>query len=92
MDKMTLRLQAVPDPDRVLDCEFYLEPAVVDIVDLALEAGWSGDEIEAALLSLARHRVLARIEQEPKPLRRRSGIRRCPSRLAGWPCSSLEQS
>ena len=61
MAKMPLPLQAaVPDPDRILDCEFYLEPAVVDIVDLALEAGWSGDEIEAALLGLARQRVLSR--------------------------------
>ena len=54
----------VPDADRVLDCEFELEAAFNEVAERALAVGWSSDEVEAALLSLARHRVLVRIEQE----------------------------
>jgi hypothetical protein len=52
------------DPDRALDCELHLEPAFDELADQALAAGWSEDEVESALLSLARHRVLARIERQ----------------------------
>jgi hypothetical protein len=54
----------VPDPDRVLNCEFELEGAFNELAERALAVGWSDDEVEAALLSLARHRVLARIERQ----------------------------
>jgi hypothetical protein len=54
----------VPDPGRALDCEFELEAAFNELAGRAEAVGWSNDEVEAALLSLARHRVLARIEQE----------------------------
>jgi len=48
----------------VHDCEFELEAAFNKVAERALAVDWSNDEVEAALLSLARHRVLARIAQE----------------------------
>jgi len=54
----------LPDPDRLLDREFELEAAFNELAERALAIGWSSDEVEAALLNLARHRVLIRIEQE----------------------------
>jgi hypothetical protein len=53
----------VPDRDRVLDCESKLETAFNELAERAEAVGWWIDEVEAAMLSLARHRVLARIEQ-----------------------------
>jgi hypothetical protein len=46
------------DADRALDCEFYLEPAGFDIVDLALAASWTENEIDVAFLGLMRRRLL----------------------------------
>jgi hypothetical protein len=48
----------LPDPDRVIDCEFHLEAAFNEVAERAPAVGWSDDEVEAALLSLERHRVL----------------------------------
>ena len=48
----------------MLDCEFELEGAFNELAERAPAVGWSNDEVEAALLSLARHRVLIRIKQE----------------------------
>lgn len=60
MSKISPPARSPGDPDRVLDCEFYLVPVVIDNVDLALAAGWSDEEIGAALISLTRRRLLAR--------------------------------
>jgi hypothetical protein len=50
-------------PDRYLDAEFYLEPAFDELADTAKASGWSEDEVEAALLGLAKAPILARIER-----------------------------
>jgi hypothetical protein len=50
------------DPDRVIDCELYLEPAFEELAEAAEAAGWSGDEIDSALISLARSRITRRVE------------------------------
>lgn len=39
--------------DRALDCEFAIEPAFQTIACQAEAAGWSADEVSAALLALA---------------------------------------
>jgi hypothetical protein len=52
------------DLDRELECELHIEPAFDEIADRAIAAGWSEDQVDAALLSLARHRILARVERE----------------------------
>ena len=41
-------------PDRVCDCEIVLEPAFESLANAAVMAGWSEDEVEAALLRLRR--------------------------------------
>jgi hypothetical protein len=49
------------DPDRVLQLEEFLEIGLQGLTDEAVEAGWSDDEVDAALLGLVRARILARI-------------------------------
>jgi len=56
MAKMSAPAGPPGDPDRILDCEFYLEPAFNDLVDQALGAGWSNNEIDMALVAIARRR------------------------------------
>ena len=51
------------DPERTIDCELYLEPAFDELADAAVKAGWTEDEVEAALVGLAKSRILARIER-----------------------------
>lgn len=45
--------------DRDLDCEEFLQSGFEGLVDRALAAGWSEDEIGNALLSIAQERVVA---------------------------------
>jgi hypothetical protein len=52
------------DLDHALDCELHIEPGFDDLAKEAVAAGWSETDVDAALLSLARHRILARIERE----------------------------
>jgi hypothetical protein len=52
------------DLDHALDCELSIEPKFDELAEEAMAAGWSEDDVDAALLSLARHRILARIERE----------------------------
>ena len=47
-------------PDRGLDREEAMEPAFQDLARRAEAAGWSGDELAAALLSLAQNHILGR--------------------------------
>jgi hypothetical protein len=47
------------DHDRILDCEFALEPHFQALVDLATRARWSTEDIALALLSLAANHVRA---------------------------------
>jgi hypothetical protein len=49
------------DPDRVLQLEEFLEIGLQGLTDEAAEAGWSDDEVDAALLGLVRARILTRI-------------------------------
>lgn len=51
------------DPDRIVDCELYLEPAVDELAVGAMACGWSEEEIETALIGVAKGRMLARIER-----------------------------
>jgi hypothetical protein len=51
------------DPDRAIECEFHLEAAFAELADAAVAAGWTEDELEAALVGLAKARIMSRIEQ-----------------------------
>ena len=55
--------QSLPpgDPDRALRLEEFLESGLQGLTDEAIEAGWSDDEVDAALLGLVRARILIRI-------------------------------
>jgi hypothetical protein len=48
-------------PDRLCDCEIVLEPAFESLADAAVMAGWSEDEVEAALLRLTQARIRSNI-------------------------------
>ena len=48
--------------DRSLDCEFALEPAFLDLVHRAQQAGWKLLEIDLALVSLADNHMLGEME------------------------------
>jgi hypothetical protein len=52
------------DPNQALECELHLEPAFDELASRAQAEGWSEADVDTALLSLARHRILARIERE----------------------------
>jgi hypothetical protein len=47
----------VDRPDRALQCQLALEPALQQLVQRALESGWSEDETVYALLELAGARL-----------------------------------
>ncbi|RWX58374.1 hypothetical protein EOA24_39335, partial [Mesorhizobium sp. M2A.F.Ca.ET.039.01.1.1] len=47
----------VDHPDRALQCQLTLEPALQQLVERAAESGWTEDEIAQALLELARARL-----------------------------------
>ncbi|MET2832233.1 hypothetical protein [Mesorhizobium shangrilense] len=47
----------VDHPDRGLQCQLALEPAVQQLVERAAESGWTEDEIARALLELAGARL-----------------------------------
>ncbi|UXT97968.1 hypothetical protein [Agrobacterium tumefaciens] len=42
------------------ECQFALEPSVTRLIELAIEAGWSRDQVAYALLSLAAPHLLDR--------------------------------
>lgn len=46
-------------PDRHLECQEVLEPHVIAIVDEGIAAGWSIEEVTAALVALADNAMLA---------------------------------
>jgi hypothetical protein len=48
------------NPDRHLFCEEAIEEAFVNVATLAEAAGWDGDEVATALVSLADHHVMKR--------------------------------
>ena len=43
--------------DRAIDCQFALEPAFQQIAHDAEKAGWTKDDVSAALLELARNHI-----------------------------------
>ncbi|RVC84379.1 hypothetical protein EN739_35025, partial [Mesorhizobium sp. M2A.F.Ca.ET.017.03.2.1] len=47
----------VDHPDRALQCQLTLEPALQQLVERAAESGWTEDEVAQALLELARARL-----------------------------------
>jgi hypothetical protein len=48
------------NPDRHLFCKEALEEAFENVAMLAEAAGWGGDEVATALVSLADHHVMKR--------------------------------
>jgi hypothetical protein len=52
------------DPNRAIEREMYLEPALANFADAAVVAGWTEDEVEATLLKLAKTRILKRVRPE----------------------------
>ena len=46
-------------PDRFLDAQEALEDSVLDLVEMAVAAGWREKEAVAAIVSIAEHRMLA---------------------------------
>ena len=56
--------------DRVCDCEIVLEPAFESLADAAVMAGWSEDEVEAALLRLTQARIRSKIGRKATGWRR----------------------
>ena len=63
------------DPDRAIECETHLEPAFDELAEEALAQGWSEDEVEAALVGLARNRILSRIERQRTAMQMRMAKR-----------------
>ena len=61
-----MRSAPVPAPalNLAIDCELHLEPALNEVAERALAEGWSEADVDAALLSLARHRITARIREQ----------------------------
>ena len=53
--------EAVQAAERAIECEMYLEPTLAKMADAAVIAGWTDDEVEAALLKLIKARILAGI-------------------------------
>ncbi|WLR90954.1 hypothetical protein [Shinella zoogloeoides] len=57
----------LPDhPDYNLDCQEALDLAVRDLVDQAVQKGWSTREVLRALKSVAENQALA-YEEDPDP-------------------------
>jgi hypothetical protein len=48
-------------PDRLCDCEDVLEPAFESLANAAVMAGWSEEEVGAALFRLTRARIRSNI-------------------------------
>lgn len=48
-----------PYPDRRLECQEALEAGVIAILDEGANAGWSREELAAAIIDLADHIMLA---------------------------------
>jgi hypothetical protein len=48
---------AVDYADRAIDCQFAMEPAFQDLARRAEFAGWTEDDVSAALLELARNHI-----------------------------------
>lgn len=46
-------------PDRIIDCEFAMEPMFQAIAIDALAAGWTEDDIASAMLNLAAAQIRA---------------------------------
>lgn len=42
------------------ECQFALEPSVTRLIELAIDAGWSRDQVVYALLSIAAPHILDR--------------------------------
>ncbi|WP_192247944.1 hypothetical protein [Mesorhizobium caraganae] len=51
----------VDHPDRALQCQLALEPALEQLVQRAAESGWTEDEMACALFELAGTRVKERL-------------------------------
>ena len=50
-------------PNRVLECEEAMELAFQELARQAEAAGWSGDEVADALLSVAENHFLGRVAE-----------------------------
>lgn len=48
-----------PYPDRHLDCQESLEPAIIALIDEAKSSGWSVTDITTAIVALADNLMLA---------------------------------
>jgi hypothetical protein len=53
---------AADHPDRGIDCEMYLERAFQALAEAAVSAGWTEDEVDSALIELAKARITMRVE------------------------------
>ncbi|RUT29953.1 hypothetical protein EMQ25_11460 [Arsenicitalea aurantiaca] len=71
-------VRPVRHPDRELECEEALEPALLELVAAAEGAGWDHGEIWLALVSLGVNHINADIEKEKREtnLRTARGVRR----------------
>lgn len=56
-DKIALPKQSEDYADRSLDCQFAIEPAFQELASQAKAAGWSEEDVSAALLELAYQRI-----------------------------------
>ncbi|GGD30619.1 hypothetical protein [Aureimonas glaciei] len=56
---MSIQPPRLPEghPDRSIECQFQIEPLFQAIVHKALAAGWTEDDVSAALLDLARNHI-----------------------------------
>lgn len=52
------------DPDYDIQCEEALDFAINEVGDAAIEAGWSEEAVEAAMMRIAESRYMARISDE----------------------------
>jgi len=50
--------KSVGHPDRGVDCEDALRPAFQSLISQAEAAGWTAEEIESALLTLANDNIM----------------------------------
>jgi hypothetical protein len=66
--------------DRSLECEFALEPAFLDLVHQAQQAGWKSLEIDLVLVSLADNHMLGEMEN----LRTNQAIQEALRRRKAW--------
>jgi hypothetical protein len=62
---------AADHPDREIDCEFYLEPTFQALAEASVAAGWTEDEVDSALIGLARARIAMRDRMVEREKRRR---------------------